>query len=315
MDRIENITILIPAYNEAASIPLLIDTLEIIAKEMGHAFNFRYLFVNDGSKDNTIDVIREIRKSNKKVCYVNLSRNHGKELAMAAGFDFVPSESDAVIIMDADLQHPPKYIPEMIRLWKNGFDDVYGMRINRKGEKLFRKMSSLIFYKTLSYFSKEAGQNNIGDFRLLSKKAYLALSSIKDKQRYTKGLFALIGFNKIPFEFESDERILGSSTFNFKRLAELAIDGITSFSIKPLRFATFLGFLGAIISILYFLFILIKTFFHGEKVAGFPTLASLVLILGSLNLFCIGILGEYVGKIFIESKNRPLYYVESSEVN
>lgn len=304
----KKVTILIPAYNEEQSIPALYEALHKLM-DSNSAYDWEILFVNDGSRDATLDVIKQLRVSDKRINYVNLSRNFGKENAMLAGFDY--ATGDCMVIMDADLQHPPTVIPEMLRYWEEGYEDVYARRKERGKESLLRKKFTMAYYSLLQKSTRIDILQNVGDFRLLDRRCINAICQLRETQRYTKGLYCWIGYKKKDVLFEQGDRTQGESSFNFMRLFNLAIEGITSFTTAPLRMATFLGFLVSIIAFLYLCFIVIKTIFIGESVQGYPTLMVVMLFLGGVQLISLGIIGEYVGRIFNETKNRPVYIAES----
>lgn len=302
------ITILIPCYNEEQSIPLLYNALNSVTSALS-SYDFEYLFVNDGSRDNTLDIIKEIRAKDSCVCYVDLSRNFGKENAMLAGFDY--AQGDAVIIMDADLQHPPTLIPEMIASWNNGeVQDVYAKRRVRGKESWMRKTFSLMYYRLLDNATRFEILQNVGDFRLLDRQAIEALKQLRETERYTKGMYCWIGFHKKELLFDQQDRVVGDSKWNFSSLLNLAIEGLTSFTTAPLRIAGYLGALTACGAFLYALYYFIKTLIVGDPVAGFPTLIIVILFLGGIQLLALGILGEYVGRIFNEVKRRPVYLAQ-----
>lgn len=308
----KKITILVPCFNEEKSLPLFYLELN---SELGainlSMYDWEILFVNDGSKDDTLNIIRKMRASDDRICYVNLSRNFGKENAMLAGFDY--ATGDAVIIMDADLQDPPSLIPKMIELWEEGYQDIYAKRADRGKESWFRKKCSLLFYRILDYTTRFDILQNVGDFRLLDRRCINALKRLRENERYSKGLFCWIGYRKKEIVFNRGDRIAGKSSWSFWGLLNLAIEGITSFTTAPLRFATVSGFIIAFISFLYGLYFITKTLLFGEPVQGFTTIIVVVLFLGGIQLLAIGILGEYIGRIFTESKNRPVYI--ASEYN
>ena len=301
----KTITILLPCYNEEQSIELLYSSLNKITETISD-YNFEYLFINDGSSDATISIVKSLREKDARVCYVDLSRNFGKENAMLAGFDY--AKGDAVIIMDADLQHPPTLIPEMLSIWNNGeVQDVYAKRIARGKESWLRKNLSLLYYKILDKSTRFEILQNVGDFRLLDRQAIEALKSLRETERYTKGMYCWIGFNKKEILFEQQDRVAGESKWNFMSLLNLAIEGLTSFTTRPLRIATYIGLLTALGAFVYALYYFIKTLIVGDPVAGFPTLIIVILFLGGIQLIALGIMGEYVGRIFNEVKRRPMY--------
>lgn len=302
----KKVSILVPCYNEEASLPLLYPELK---KLMDSQINYEWevLFVNDGSRDNTLAIIKELRNQDKRICYVDLSRNFGKENAMLAGFDY--ATGDCMVIMDADLQDPPSLIPEMLRYWEEGYDDVYAKRNNRGKESWLRKQFSLLFYAILQKSTRFEVLKNVGDFRLLDRCCIEALKKLRETERYTKGMFCWIGFKKKEIIFNRGDRAAGKSNWNFFSLFNLAIEGITSFTTTPLRFSTVLGFIISLFAFILMIFYLVKTIIWGDVIQGFPTLITVILFLGGIQLFSIGILGEYLGRIFNESKNRPVYLV------
>ncbi len=308
----KKITILIPCYNEQDSLPVLSDALKSLMNDYS-TYDWEVLLVNDGSKDDTIHLIKEIRKEDKRFCYIDLSRNFGKENAMLAGFDY--ATGDAVVIMDADLQHPPSVIPEMLKKWEEGYDDVYGRRLSRGKESWMRKKLSMTYYSILQKTTRVEILQNVGDFRLLDRKCIEELKKLRETERYTKGMYCWIGFKKTYVDFETQDRIAGESSMSFKALISLAIDGITSFTTAPLRMSAIMGFVVSVVAFIYMCFVLFKTIFIGEDVQGYPTLVILILFLGGVQLISLGIIGEYLGKIFNETKNRPVYVVGEYQGN
>lgn len=298
------VSILIPCYNEQASLPTLYTELSKVINELSD-YDFEIFFVNDGSKDNTLDLIKAFHEADKRISYVDLSRNFGKENAMLAGFDHV--KGDCMIIMDADLQDPPSLIPQMLQAWEAGYDDVFAKRIDRGSESLLRKLFSLAFYKILDHSTRFEILQNVGDFRLLDRRCIDALKQLRENERYTKGMFCWIGYKKKELVFNRQDRVAGKSNWNFWSLFNLAIEGITSFTTAPLRMATIMGFVIALLSFCLMLFYGIKTIIYGDPVQGFTTLIVVVLFLGGVQLISIGILGEYIGRIFNETKHRPTY--------
>lgn len=302
------ISILVPCYNEQDSLPLFYDELNrIMTDERLSGYEWEMLFVNDGSKDNTLAVLKLLREKDERVSYIDLSRNFGKEKAMLAGFDYVTG--DCMIIMDADLQDPPSLIPEMVEWWEQGFDDVYAKRKTRGEESFIRKSFSLLFYRILQKMTKIEVLQNVGDFRLLDRSCINALKSLRESERYTKGMFCWIGFRKKELLFDRGDRVAGKSAWNFWSLFSLAIEGITSFTTSPLRISSIIGFIVSIVAFLYMIFIVVKTILYGDSVQGFPTLICVILFLGGIQLISIGILGEYIARIFNESKRRPTYII------
>lgn len=310
--HLDKISILVPAYNEEQSLLPLYNRLAATSQLMpGHTFEF--FFVNDGSSDATMQIIRNLAEKDQRVSYVNLTRNFGKEIAMIAGIDHVTG--DAVVIVDADLQDPPELIPEMVKYWKEGYDDVYARRLNRKGETWLKKQTSSIFYKILQHSTHIPIQRDTGDFRLLDKRCVEALRQFREKQRYTKGMFSWIGFKKKEITYVRDPRTAGSTKWNYFKLIDFAIEGIISFTTAPLRWSTIGGGIISFLAFLYILFIVARTIVYGNAVAGYPSLMAVILFLGGVQLLSLGIIGEYVGRIFNEAKNRPLYLIEESHLS
>ena len=301
------ISILVPCYNEEAVIKTFYDRTQNVIATIPQ-YEFQFVFVNDGSTDSTIKIIHDLREKDTRVNYIDLSRNFGKEIAMIAGIDYLIG--DAAIIMDADLQDPPELISEMIYWWEQGYKDVYAKRRSRAGETFFKKFSSHVFYRILQKVSSIPIQPDVGDFRLLDKECLNALRCMRESQRYTKGLFSWIGFEKKEILFDRDARAAGKTKWNYWKLINLAIEGLTSFTIVPLRLASLLGCILSILSIIYMLIIVVKTLVYGGDVAGYPSLISVILFIGGVQLLFLGIIGEYLGRIFNESKHRPLYLVK-----
>lgn len=306
------ISALIPAYNEEECLHELYKRVSAVLSKL-EKYDYEILIINDGSKDKTLEILQELNIKDSHLQYVNLARNYGKEIAMAAGLDY--AKGDVVVILDADLQEPPEYIPEMLKYYEEGYDDVYGRRKSRKGESFLKRFGTKIYYKALQSLTRVDILKNTSDFRLLSRRAVEALKLYKEYRRYTKGLFALIGFKKKEFIYEPVKRFAGKSKWNYFNLFNLAIEGITSFSTFPLRLSSFLGIIVASFGFIYIVFLVLKTLFFGEPVRGYPTLLSIIIILGGIQLLSLGVIGEYLGRIFDEVKNRPLYFVEKYSGN
>jgi glycosyltransferase involved in cell wall biosynthesis len=306
----KKVSILIPCYNEAESLEALYAALQqLMDSQTG--YQWEVLMVNDGSKDQTLSVIKQLRSRDQRICYIDLSRNFGKENAMLAGFDY--ATGDCLVIMDADLQHPPHVIPDMLKLWEEGYEDVYAKRVSRGKESWLRKRFTLLYYRLLQKTTRVEILENVGDFRLLDRKCIDALKQLRETQRYTKGMYCWIGFKKHEILFEQGDRLAGESSFNFFRLLSLAMDGITSFTTAPLRIATVLGLLMSSVAFAYMCYVLITTMIWDDPVAGYPTLMTVILFLGGVQLLSLGIIGEYLGRIFYETKERPVYLVRDKE--
>jgi glycosyltransferase involved in cell wall biosynthesis len=303
----KTISILIPAYNEEPVLDKLAKRLGKLADD-NKDYEFEFLFVNDGSKDKTLDLIKQYAEKDPRVSFVNLSRNFGKEIGMIAGLDHVTG--DATVVIDADLQDPPELIPEMIKLWEEGYDDVYAKRRSREGESFLKKFSSKMYYRVLQSLTRIEIQKDTGDFRLLDRRVVEALKQFRESQRNTKAMFSWVGFHKKEILYDRDARAAGETTFNYLKLAELAIDGITSFTTSPLRISTYVGVFVSIFTFIYLVVLVIRTFFFGADLAGYPSTMAVILFLGGVQLLSLGIIGEYVGRIFNETKQRPLYLIE-----
>ena len=303
---IKLVTILVPAYNEQEVLHMLYERLKNIMDNLS-SYRFEVLLVNDGSKDNTLAVMKELRNIDNRICYLNLSRNFGKETAMIAGLDY--AKGDCVIIIDADLQDPPELIPDMLKFWEEGYD-VYAKRKSRKGESFLKKFTSKMYYKMLQSVTNIEIQKDTGDFRLLDRRCVEALKSIRESQRYTKGLFSWIGYNKKEILFDRDPRAAGKTKWNYGKLINLSIDGLTSFTTTPLRFAAVMGILVSLAGFIYMLAIIIKTIIYGIDVPGYSSTMVVILFLGGIQLIFLGVIGEYLGRTFNESKRRPIYFVE-----
>lgn len=304
----DNLTILIPAYNEEQVLPKLYKRLVKLSDSLKDT-NLEFLFINDGSNDNTLRVLSNLSEKDPRVSYINLSRNFGKEIAMIAGLD--NADGDAVVIIDADLQDPPELIPAMISYWKQGYDDVYAKRKSRAGESWLKKATSQKFYNLLQKSTKIPIQRDTGDFRLLDKRCVEALRQFREGQRYTKGMFSWIGYKKKEILYDRDPRAAGVTKWNYWRLIDLAIEGITSFTTAPLRWSSMLGATISFVAFIYIILIMLRTLLYGADVAGYPSLMAAVLFMGGVQLLSLGIIGEYVGRIFNETKNRPLYLIET----
>lgn len=306
----KHVTILIPCYNEEASLPLLYDKLAELGNDARYIWEF--LFINDGSKDGSLAVLKDLAENDTRIKFISLSRNFGKENAMLAGFDF--ATGDCMIIMDADLQHPPMLIPEMLRLWEEGYEDVYARRKDRETDSWMRRKLSEHYYRLLQKVSNVDILPNVGDFRLLDRKCINALKQLRETERYTKGMYCWIGFNKTELEYEVAERIAGKSSFSYRKLVKLAVNGFTSYTTAPLRISAYVGLAVSLLSFVLMLIFLIKALIYGDPVQGFPTLITVILFLGGVQLLSLGIIGEYLGKVFNETKHRPAYIISESNI-
>lgn len=303
----KKISIIVPAYNEEESIPYLEKRLVALMDNMKN-YEFEVLFVNDGSKDKTLELIKELRKKDERFCYVNFSRNFGKEIAMIAGLDY--ATGDAIILIDADLQDPPELIPELVKYWEQGYDDVYAKRKSRKGETFLKKFTSKMYYKVLQSLTNVEIQKDTGDFRLLDRRCVNALKKLRESQRCSKSIFSWIGYNKKEVLYDRDPRIAGKTKWNYKKLVDLAIDGITSFTTSPLRISTYLAIPTFLALVIYFIYVIIKCIRLRVAIQAFQAIILLVLFFSGIQIMLFGIIGEYLGRIFNETKNRPLYFVD-----
>lgn len=303
----KTITLLIPAYNEEEVLEVLFERLDALTKTITN-YTFEYLFVNDGSRDNTLEIIKKHAKKDPRISYINFSRNFGKEIAMIAGIDHV--RGDAMVIIDADLQDPPELIPEMITYWEEGYDDVYARRKSREGETFVKKETSRWYYKLLQSSTSIPIQIDTGDFRLLDRRCIESLRQFRESQRNTKAMFSWIGYKKKEILYDRDPRVAGETKWNYRKLINLAIDGITSFTTAPLRIATITGIIISAVAFIYIVYLIIRPLFGVSTGAGYSSTLAVILFLGGVQMLFLGIIGEYVGRIFNETKQRPLYLIE-----
>ena len=270
-------------------------------------YDFEILFVNDGSKDKTLSIIKKIRENDKRISYVDFSRSFGKEIAMIAGLDY--ATGDCVIFMDADLQDPPELIPELVKYWEQGYDDVYAKRRSRKGETWLKKFTSKMYYKVLQKTTRIEIQKDTGDFRLLDRRCVNALKKLRESERNTKSMFSWIGYKKKEVLYDRDPRIAGTTKWNYIKLIDLAIDGITSFTTSPLRLSTYIAIPTFLVLFVYFVYVIAKCFVIKQAIQAFQAIILLILFFSGVQILLFGIVGEYLGRIFNETKNRPLYLV------
>ena len=304
------LTLVIAAYNEAEALPVLAPRIETaLAAIEQEGLEARVLFVDDGSSDATWPALQAIARDDRRIALLRLSRNFGKEAALTAGLDRI--ERGAALILDADGQDPPELAPQFIAKWREGFDDVHGTRIQREGEGWLKRATAHGFYRVIGRMSKTPIPRDTGDFRLLSPRALAALRQLRERHRFMKGLFGWVGFNQVALPYNREPRRAGSSKFNLWKLWNFALEGITSFSTAPLRVATYLGVATAIVAFFYGLWIILKALFWGDPVAGWPTMMSVILFLGGVQLVALGLIGEYLGRLYEESKQRPLYLVDT----
>ena len=302
----QRLIVIVPACNEAAVLEVFHERLSRVLDEL--PLEGSVLYVDDGSADGTWDIIESLTRRDARAGALKLSRNFGKEAAMTAGLDEV--DADAVVVIDADLQDPPELIPALIEQWRAGYDVVYATRSARTGETGFKRLTSSAFYRTMERLSNTPVPRDTGDFRLLSRRALEALRQLRERQRFMKGLFAWIGYRQTAVHYQRDPRHAGKTKWNYWRLFQLAVEGITSFSTAPLRVATWTGLSASILAFGYGLWVLTKALLYGDPVRGYPTLMLVILFLGGVQLLALGVIGEYLGRNYAESKQRPLYFVE-----
>lgn len=304
----KKITILLPAYNEEASFPRLKECMQTVMRE-NPDYDWEFLLVNDGSTDRSLQQMIKLHNEDPKHWnYLDLSRNYGKEIAMMAGFDYVTG--DATIIMDADMQHPINVIPTMIQWWEKGYDDIYAQR-EGSTETWFKRKSSHLYYKILQRLTRIPIQKDTGDFRLLDRSCIEALKQMRERERNTKGMYSWIGFKKKGITYQQQERQEGATKWNKRALLGLAMNGIMSYTTAPLQIVSFMGIFVSMIAFLYLIYILVTTMIYGDPVAGYPTIMVTMLFLGGVQLIGLGIIGEYLGKVFNETKGRPAYFIQS----
>lgn len=305
----KTISIIVPCYNEQESIPYFYEEVNKISATMEQVANFEFLFVNDGSKDNTLNVLRELGTKDFRVKYISFSRNFGKEAAMYAGLK--ASTGDYIAIMDADLQDPPSLIPEMFNCLEQGeYDCVATRRVTRKGESKIRSFFAKMFYKIMNFISNTEVVDGARDFRLMTRQMVNAILEIGEYNRFSKGIFGFVGFNTKWLEYENIERVAGTTKWSFWKLLLYAIDGFTAFSTKPLILSTFIGILFCLIALVMIIVIICKTIIFGDPVGGWPSLACIILFVGGIQLFCSGISGQYIAKAYLEVKHRPIFIVK-----
>ena len=305
----KKIAIVVPCYNEQEAIPYFYEEINKVSNNMNSNAEFEFLFVNDGSKDNTLNVLRELSKKDNRVKYISFSKNFGKEAAMYAGLK--EANGDYIAIMDADLQDPPSLLPEMFDTLEEGeYDCVATRRVTRKGEPKIRSFFARLFYKIMNAISNTEVVDGARDFRLMTKQMVNAILEISEYNRFSKGIFGFVGFNTKWLEYENIERVAGKTKWSFWKLFFYSIDGFTAFSTKPLILSTFVGILFCLIALIMIIVIICKTLILGDPVGGWPSLACIILFVGGIQLFCTGISGQYLAKTYLEVKHRPIYIVK-----
>lgn len=304
------ISIIVPCYNEEESIPYFYDEIVKIAKKMKEA-HFEFLFVDDGSKDKTLSLLKEYHKKDGRVRYLSFSRNFGKEAAIYAGLSF--AKGDFVALMDADLQDPPELLPKMYQYTKEGYESIATRRVNRKGEPPIRSFFARLFYKIINRLSKVEMVDGARDYRFMSRKVVDAILSLQEYNRYAKGLFSFVGFKTKWIEYQNVNRVAGETKWSFWKLLIYAIDGITAFSTVPLVFSAVIGVVFCFVSFIAIVVIILKTLFYGDQVGGWPSMVCILFFVSGIQLFCLGIIGQYLSKTYLETKHRPIYLISETE--
>ncbi len=299
-------SIIVPMYNEEDVIPETYRRLTNVMDALNE--NYEIIFINDGSRDNTKAMLSELCKSDSHIKMIDFARNFGHQIAITAGMDYAAGE--CMVIIDGDLQDPPELIPEMIKIWQSGYDIVYGKRISRQGETLFKKFTAKVYYRLLGKLTDVDIPVDTGDFRLIDRKVCEALKQLPERSRYVRGLMSWVGFKQIAIEFERNERFAGETKYPLKKMLKLAMDGIMSFSYKPLKFASYIGTFISLISFVYLIFVLLqKLIFPESAQSGWASIIAVSLFFNGIILLMLGIIGEYIGRIYDEAKGRPLYII------
>ena len=306
----KTISVIVSCYNEEETVPLFYKEINKLSKEMNYV-DFEFLFVNDGSKDKTLDILRDLAKSDSRVKYISFSRNFGKEAAMFAGLEH--AKGDLVTLMDADLQDPPSMLPEMYKYIEEGYDQVGTRRVTRKGEPKIRSFFARRFYKIINRMSKVEMVDGARDYRLMTRQVVNSIIEMKEYNRYSKGLFSFVGYDTKWLEYENVERVAGETKWSFWKLFKYAIEGIVAFTTLPLSIAAFLGIFMFILAFIAIIFIIVKTLIYDDPVSGWPSLVCIILFVSGIQLFCMGIIGQYLSKTYLETKKRPIYIIKETE--
>ena len=309
----EKISVVVSCYNEEKALPLFYEEMERVRKkDFEGIVEFEYIFVNDGSKDNTLKIIKELNQKDPKVRYISFSRNFGKEAAMYAGLE--AAEGDYVTLMDADLQDPPALLKQMYDAIKNeGYDSVGTRRVTRKGEPPIRSFFARMFYKIINKMSNIEMVDGARDYRLMKRQVVDAILSLKEYNRYSKGLFSFVGFDTKWIEYENVERVAGETKWSFWKLFKYALEGITAFSTTPLIFSSIIGLIFCVVAFIAIIFIIVKTLIYGDPTAGWPSMACIIVFVSGIQLFTIGIIGQYLSTTYLEVKKRPIYIIKETE--
>jgi len=311
MSKNKLLSVIVSCYNEEDAIPKFYEEIKNVAEIM-KTLDFEFIFVDDGSVDNTLNIVKELHKKDKRVRYISFSRNFGKEAAMLAGLE--NSKGDYVTLMDADLQDPPKLLPEMYDLIvKEGYDVVATRRVTRKGEPKIRSFFARMFYKIINKMSKIEMVDGARDYRLMTRQVIDSIISLKEYNRYSKGLFSFVGFKTKWLEYENIERVAGETKWSFWKLFKYAIEGIVAFTVAPLSLAAIIGIIICLIAFISIIVIVVKTLIYGDPVGGWPSMVCILLFVSGIQLFCMGIIGQYLAKTYLETKNRPIYIIKETE--
>ncbi len=304
------ISIVIPSFNEEGNIEIMVQSLHFELEKTG--FEYELIFVDDGSKDKTLQVLQNLAKNDSKVFFVELSRNFGHQNALMAGLEL--ASGDAIITMDGDMQHPPSLIPELIKKWEEGYDVVYTRRLEDKNLSAFKKTTSKLFYKFINHISEIKIENGTADFRLMDKKITKVFFTFSENELFIRGLVNWVGFKQFAIEYQPAERFSGKSKYTIKKMVQFALKGITSFSIRPLYISIFIGLSTFLLATLLYTFYVFYSLFYGQTISGWASLIFTVVLFGGLNLIVLGIIGIYVGKLFMQSKNRPNYLIRDTNI-
>lgn len=307
------ISVIIPCFNEEESLPLFYEEINGVSKKMNNA-TFEFIFIDDGSIDNTLSIIKKYASIDERVKYISFSRNFGKEAAIYAGFH--KSKGDYVVLMDADLQDPPSLLPIMYNIIVNeNYDSVATRRVTRKGEPAIRSFFARCFYKLINKISDADIVDGARDYRLMTSKMVLAILSLSEYNRFSKGIFGWIGFKTKWIEYENVERVAGETKWSFWKLFKYSLEGIIGFSVGPLLLASLFGFIFSMLAIIMIIFIIVRTLLYGDPVSGWPSLVCIIMLIGGIQLLCIGILGQYLAKTYLETKNRPIYIEREGNID
>ena len=301
-------SILIPMYNEEEVIEETYHRLKKVMDQIGESYEL--VFVNDGSRDRSAQIISDLAKTDENIRLIDFSRNFGHQIAVTAGLDYVQGE--AIVIIDADLQDPPEVIPQMLEKWREGYDVVYGKRLKRQGETAFKKITAHVYYRVLGALTDGNIPTDTGDFRLIDRKVCEAIKKLPEKNRFLRGMVNWVGFNQIPVEYVRDERWAGETKYPFKKMLKFAADGIFSFTYKPLKLATYIGLFLSVVGFLYLLVVLFQKLFTDTALTGWASIMAVTLVFHGITLVILGIIGEYIGRIYEEVKSRPLYIVKET---